>query len=138
MCAAPQVFLDALSLAEAARRAAYACGPNAEWNLLQSLTAEVQSALDAASDQKAVATGSEQEEEEWAGWDDGAEASSKVGMTSQGGAESVVASVRRNLEQASHISSASIKSAGSDIHFYYSSHTGHMKTLHRLNHIMVC
>lgn len=65
-----QVFQDASSLARAMCCVAYACGANAEWTLLQSLTAEVQRALDEATSNQGVAKEAAKQEEEWSDWND--------------------------------------------------------------------
>ncbi len=81
MSCALQVFPDASSLAQAACRAAYACSPGADWDLLQRMMDNIQGALDAGVPSSAApAKAAAEHEEALEGWDDADEASSGPAM----------------------------------------------------------
>ena len=63
------MFPDASSLAQAACSAAYACGSDADWEEIQSLTAEIQHALDVSVPAQPRAAA--EQGDDWGDWDDG-------------------------------------------------------------------
>lgn len=119
VAARSQVFVDAPSLAQAACDAAYACGPNADWALLHSLTAEVQHALTAAM--PAARDAAAEQGNDWGDWDSNvADASTPSSQDKDAGALSLTF-------LGSHLSTVSGDGAGSSQHLFRTPHICYCK-----------
>ena len=96
-----QVFADLSSVAEAACRAAEACGPGSDWGLVQGLAEQICSSLEAASASGLNEAAADAAlSDDWGGWDDDAcEANPSSGH--QHAADTDAASLKRQLKQVS-------------------------------------
>ena len=97
------MFAELSSVAEAACRAADACGPGADWGLVRGLAEQIGKALETSSASGlSKAEGEAGLRDDWGGWDDAREASSSSGH--QQAADPDAVSLKWQLKQVSYCS----------------------------------